>query len=146
MFERIRGEGGGIAAAVILLPLLLVLMELIVFTGRVSGTSADLNAAASEGARTASFAGGSAQVPALAERGALAVLDQRGVPCNQPRVVPSPESQLVAGGVVAIEVFCKVNISDLGFITALFPDGAATEFEMRGFAFEGIDQLRVFNE
>lgn len=137
----IRDERGDLPATLLLIPILLLLMELIIFTGRVSGTSADLNAAAAEAARAGSLASSATAATAVLAPAATAVLEQRGVPCSDPRVEPMEASQLTAGGVVAVSVYCTVKVSDLGFITQLLPIG---DFEMSGAAFESIDPLRVF--
>jgi len=138
---RLRDERGGVPATLILIPLLLVLMELVIFTGRVSAVKADLNAAASEAARAGSIQGGYTQIEAAAEDAAGLVLVQRGVPCSGGRAELNSLSILAPGGFVGVEVYCTISVADLGFLTQVAPIG---DFELRGSAVEGIDPFRVF--
>lgn len=128
-------------ATVLLIPLLLVLMELLILTGRASGTGADLSAVASDAARAGSLAAGSSQVESIVAAAGTNVINSRGIPCNEANIQMASESDLRPGGVVVVEVWCTVRVSDLGFITDLLP---INDITMRRVAYEAIDPLRVF--
>jgi len=127
---------------VLLIPLLLIMMELLILTGRASGTGADLTAVASEAARAGSLAAGSGQVQPAVLAAGTNVLESRDLPCRDTRIELYHESNLQPGGVVAVEVWCTVRVSDLGFITDLLP---INDITMRRVGYEAIDPLRVFN-
>jgi len=141
--RSLRHEHGGIASVLILIPLLLIFMEMIIFAGRVTGARADVNAAASEAARMASIAAGAETVDSAIEDIAGQTLENRGRQCSESDVWLSEDSTLRAGGVVAVEVVCTIDVSDLGFLARIAPIGNMS-FDINGKGIETIDPLRVF--
>jgi len=143
MLTRLRNDNGDLPSILLLLPIMLIFMELIIFTGRITGARADVNAAASEAARQASLAAGVDTVELRVVEIANQTLQNRGRRCTESTAVVSEDSSLFNGGVIAVEVVCTIDISELGFITKLAP--IDDKLQIRGIGIEGIDPLRVFD-
>lgn len=108
----LRADRGtaGVEAAIAVVALLLV-MWFVVGALRVTNTGGDVDAAARAGARAAAAAYDHGRASAAAGSVVSAMLANRGVACQQLSVGVS--GNLGPGGVVAVDVSCTVDLSDV---------------------------------
>lgn len=111
-FLTSRHERGSMAVEVVLLtPILVLFMLLVVAGGRYISVQADIEAAARDAARAASFERSHGSAAAAAQAAATAALDDFAV-CQ----VGDLGGNFEAGGLVEIELTCQVPNDDLGLI------------------------------
>jgi Flp pilus assembly protein TadG len=103
-------------------PLLVMLLLLAVAFGRLATARADIDGAARAAARAASITRDPASAARAARQTASATLGQRRVTCRN-LAVTADTHQFAAGGWVAVDVTCTV---DLGDLTLLRLPGART--------------------
>lgn len=142
---RATSDRGDVASGLLVMVLLLVFIDLIVFGGRLAAIRAHTNAAAAEAARVGSVAAGSTTVETNLVDVVEASLTQKGAQCKDPSIVSTDQTAFEPGGVVAIEVTCKVATSDLGLlgiIGIVLPE----TLTMKGYGYEAIDPLRYFTD
>src|SRR5690606_11627315 len=81
--SRVRDESGGAAVELVLAtPFIVLLMLFVLFGGRLTVATADVNAAARASARAASLARSPAAATTAAEDTARRELEAEGVPCD----------------------------------------------------------------
>lgn len=129
--------GAAAITTVLLIPVLLLLVELAVFGGRVAGARAEVQSAARQAARDASFAAGPGSAPGIASATASSSLGNAVFQCNSPSVSLSGSTNFVPGGLVGVDVSCTVPFSDL---SSLPVPGVLV---VSGSAVEPIDPYRV---
>ena len=111
-----RGEHGSAAVEFVLVtPLLLALMLFVVGLGRLGVARGDVDGAARDAARAASLARSFAATHELAAQAAAASLRDRGVTCA-PLHVAVEAGGFAAGGSVAVDVTCTVQLADLTLV------------------------------
>lgn len=114
--SRTRGEAGtAVVELVLVVPVLLALLALVVFAGRVGSASADVTAAARDAARAASLRDAPAAARADAESTAEAALAATGVSCADTSVAVEAGA-LRPGGSVAVTVTCRLRVADLAVL------------------------------
>ena len=109
-----RQEGSGTTELVLVVPVLLVLLGLVVMTGRLGEANTHVGHAAHQAARAASLAGSVDGARAHAQQTASANLDALGVICRN-LIVNVDTRRFEPGGDVAVAVSCTVEFGDLGF-------------------------------
>ena len=112
--ERLgRDESGSVTAELVLLtPLLILMLLFVVALGRLSGARLEVDGAAAQAARAASFARAPATATAMATQTASSALGSDHVTCAQ-LTVSTDTAQFAPGGSVAVTVTCHVALSDL---------------------------------
>ena len=136
--------GAGAASMILTIPIVFLVVELAVFGGRVAGARGEVQSAARQAAREASFAAGPATAGGLASTVANASLSNVKVgatdglfQCVSPTVGLGGATNFVAGGQVEVDVTCTVPFSDL---TTLPVPGVLV---VQRSAIEPIDPFRV---
>jgi Flp pilus assembly protein TadG len=110
------GDHGGAAVELVLLtPLLLALLLFAVLAGRLAQARAEVDGAARDAARAASIARAPAAARAAARVAAAATLGDRRVTCRTLKVA-TDTSAFRAGGHVAVDVACTVDLADLALL------------------------------
>ena len=99
---------------VLLTPVLLVLLGLVVMTGRIGEVDGAVTNAAQQAARAATLVGTASAAQVAADTTAHANLDADGIACTSVGVAVDT-SRLEPGGDVAVEVACTVKLGDLAF-------------------------------
>ncbi len=111
---RFRGStGAGVVSMVLMIPALVLIVELAVLGGRVAGARGEIQSAARQSAREASFASGPGSALGLANTVAGASLGNASFQCNAPAVIITGNTDFVAGGQVEVQVSCTVPLGDL---------------------------------
>lgn len=113
--RRIRRTERGVAPVVelvVLTPALVAFFLLMVALGRVAQARGDVDGAARDAARAASIRLDPGAAAVAAQDTATATLSQRSITC-QSLAVATDTSAFQAGGWVAVDVSCSVNLSDL---------------------------------
>ncbi|MGE7434000.1 TadE/TadG family type IV pilus assembly protein [Kitasatospora sp. NPDC001175] len=114
--RRWASDAGSVATELALVaPLLLALALLAVGLGRLAGARLDINDAAHQAARAASFARTLEEARASASRTASDALAHAGTSCPDPRT-STDTSGFRAGGQVTVTVSCDVALADLGAV------------------------------
>jgi len=109
----LRGEEGSAAAEIaILTPLLVIMVLLMVFLGRLTEARAVIADAAHQAARAASIARDPAAAQAQAQQAATTALDGRGLACQHFTVTVSLAG-FRPGGTVRATITCTTAMSDL---------------------------------
>lgn len=144
MIRMMRSDRGGVASTLIVLPILIVFIELVVLGGRVAAARADTNAAANEAARAASLAWDTSAAEDLLDSVATKSLNSQGVLCIDGADASFAEGSTVQrGGMVGVVVRCKVNMTDMGWLTTFFGVEIA-DIEIVGVGIEAVDPFRAF--
>ena len=111
-----RDDAGGAAVELTLAtPLLLLFMLLVVALGRLATARADVDGAARDAARAASIAREATQAEQAARNAAAATLAERGVNCRGLDVAVDTTA-FRPGGLVAADVTCLVDLTDLSLL------------------------------
>ncbi|MFS0886675.1 TadE/TadG family type IV pilus assembly protein [Aeromicrobium sp. 179-A 4D2 NHS] len=136
MTRRVRDERGSMSVEVVLMVPILVMFTLLVLAGgRYVAVRADIDAAARDAARAASFERSEAAARAAAQAAANASdVNDSFSSCR----IASISGDFAAGGVVDVTVSCTVTNSGLGLIGLT----GSREFESSSSA--PIDQYRRF--
>lgn len=114
--RRVRGDRGAATVELALVaPVLVALMFLVVFAGRVADADAAVRRAASEAARAASLRQYPGDAVAAAEATVDANLDQAGVTCST-LAVDVDTGNFRPSGTVGVSVSCTGDMSDVAFI------------------------------
>jgi Flp pilus assembly protein TadG len=109
-------ESGAAAVELVLVtPLLVLLMLFILFGGRLTAATADVDAAARASARSASLARDPLASADNARATAQRELEREGVPCRAV-TVDADVSGFAPGGTVAVVLRCDVPLGDLGLL------------------------------
>jgi hypothetical protein len=109
-------ESGGAAVELVLAtPFIVLLMLFVLFGGRLTVATADVNAAARASARAASLARSPEAATAAAEDAARRELDAEGVPCDAVEVAADTTS-FAPGGSVSVVLRCELPLRDLGLL------------------------------
>lgn len=140
MKRSLRSErGASPATMLILIPIIMMIVELIMLSGRVTAARADLATAAREGARTASIAQTASQARTEGAEAVQTVLTTDGVPCTSApaSVDVSDFANPTEGRQVVVEAKCTVKLSDLGFL------GLPGSVVLTSVAVEPVDFWRV---
>ncbi len=116
------GRGSATLELVLATPLLVMLLLLTVAFGRLATARADVDSAARVAARAASITRDPASATRAARQTASATLGQHQITCRH-LVVAVDTRGFAAGGWVAVEVTCTVDLADL---TLLRLPGART--------------------
>ncbi len=109
-----RQDGSMTTEVVLLTPVLLVLLGLVVMTGRIGEVDGAVTNAAHQAARAATLVSTATAAHAAADTTAHANLDADGIACTTVSVAVDT-SRLEPGGDVAVEVACTVKLGDLAF-------------------------------
>ena len=120
---------------VLIVPVLLVLLGLVVMTGRLGEANTHVGHAAHQAARAASLAGSADSARLDAVQTATANLDDLGIGCRD-LIVEVDTSRFEPGGHVGVSVTCTVDLKDLAFA------GLPGRRTLQGEAVEVIDRLR----
>lgn len=109
-----RQEGSLTTELVLLTPVLLVLLGLVVMTGRIGEVHGAVTNAAHQAARAGTLAGTAVAARTAADSAARANLAAEGLACG--RVSGAVDTARFApGGDVAVEVTCTVQLGDIAF-------------------------------
>ena len=111
----VREDGSAAVELVLATPVVVLILLFVVFGGRLTVATADVNSAARASARAASLARDPATAVTVAEAAASAELEREGVPCSQVDVA-TDVARFVPGGTVAVEVRCEMPLRDLGML------------------------------
>lgn len=108
-----RNERGSAAVELVLVtPVLLVLLLLVVFGGRLAQARAQVDEAARDAARAASLARSPSAAQADGQAAAAATLSERGINCRELDVVIGVDG-FAPGGTVTATVTCTADLTDL---------------------------------
>ena len=109
---RLRGQAGSTVVEITMfVPVILAFLLLVVGMGRLASTRADVDGAARDAARAASFQRDPATALAAAQDAATATLSDRGILCQRLAVsFDSAHTNFTAGGTVGIDVDCTVRL------------------------------------
>jgi Flp pilus assembly protein TadG len=111
-----RSERGSAALELVLTtPVLLILLLLMVFAGRLAEARADINGSAQDAARAASVARGPDAAATDGEAAASARIQTGKVTCRH-LGVQIDTSNFRPGGLVVATVTCTVDLGDLGLL------------------------------
>jgi hypothetical protein len=111
-----NSEAGGAAVELVLAtPFVVLLMLFVVFGGRLTVATADVNAAARASARAASLARSPLAAATAAEETAHRELEAEGVPCADVEVEADTTS-FTPGGNVTVRLRCELPLRDLGLL------------------------------
>jgi Flp pilus assembly protein TadG len=116
------GRGSATLELVLATPLLIMLLLLAVAFGRLATARANIDGAARAAARAASISRDPASAARAAHQATSATLGERRIICRQLTVTVETH-QFAAGGRVAVDVTCTVDLADL---TLLRLPGART--------------------
>ena len=109
--RRWHGQAGGVSSEVaVLTPVMVLLLSLVVFSGRLGQAEQDVTQAAAEAARVASLERGSAT--AAARRTVQANLAASGVACDALEVTVDGDPPR-AGATVGVRTRCDVDMTDV---------------------------------
>jgi Flp pilus assembly protein TadG len=131
---RRNDRGAGAVELALVTPVLVALMLLVVFAGRVADAEANVQRAASEAARAASLRQHQGDAADAARTAADANL-AAGVPCESQSTVVDT-SDLRPGGTVTVSVVCTASMRDVTFI------GVPGSRTFRATAVEPVDRYR----
>ena len=106
-------RGAATIELVVLTPVLLTMLLLVVFLGRITSARADVDEAARDAARAASVARTSVAASTDGEAAARASIDNGGPSCRM-LSVQVDTAGFGPGGTVSASVACRVELSDLG--------------------------------
>jgi hypothetical protein len=113
---RAGDETGGAAVELVLAtPFIVMLMLFVLFGGRLTVATADVNAAARASARAASLARSPAAAATAAEDTARRELEAEGVPCDSVQIETDTGS-FAPGGSVSVVLRCELPLRDLGLL------------------------------
>lgn len=108
-----RSERGSAAVELVLVtPVMLVMLLLVVFGGRLSQARAQVDEAARDAARAASLARSPSAAQTDGQAAAAATLSERGITCRQLDVAVDVAS-FAPGGSVTATVTCTADLADL---------------------------------
>lgn len=124
---RASQHGGAATELVLATPLIVVLLLFVVFLGRITEASAELDGAAHSAARAASMARDPESAVLAAKQLANAALSGQQVTCN-PLAVGVDTSQFWPGGEVAVTISCTVSFADLGPLHVPSSETLSTHF------------------
>ena len=131
-------KGAGAVSMILIIPAVVLFVELAMFGGRLAGAHGEIQSAARQSAREASFAAGPGSAQGLAEDVADLTLVNASFRCISPTTTLLGSGNFVAGGTVEIQVSCLVSFDDLTRLP--IPGGGVT---VRRSAVEPIDPFRV---
>ena len=140
--RRRRDDRGFVTTEMVLVtPLLLVLLQFVIFAGRFVDARSDVVSAARDAARAASIQRSQADAEIVARETVRADLEGEGVRCVDPPVVSfsysGPNGRgFVPGNFVHVRVSCEMRLSDMAWIN--IPGQRSSEYE----AVEVIDVFR----
>ena len=108
-----RGEAGSTVVEITMfVPVILLFLLLVVGMGRLASTRADVDGAARDAARAASFQRDSASALQAARDAATATLSDRGILCQNLGVRFDPQTNFTNGGAGGIDVDCTVRLDE----------------------------------
>lgn len=110
--SRTHARGSAAVELAIIAPLVILLLLLVVGAGRLVTARMDVSGAAHDGARTASLASDPVGAAADAQSSVEATLGNHGVTCRS-LAVSTDTTSFRAGGWVAVDVTCSVDLSDM---------------------------------
>ena len=110
-----REEGSAALELVLVTPVLLVLLLLMVFAGRLAEARADVNGSAQDAARAASIARGPDSAATDGQAAASSRIQAGKTTCRH-LGVQVDTSDFRPGGFVAATVTCTVDLGDLGLL------------------------------
>ena len=114
--RRLRGDEGSVTAElVIITPVAIALLCLVALVGRTTAAHSQVDGAARDAARAASFARNPAAAELAAQQSADTTLTTAGVRCARTEVIADVGS-FGPGGRVTVTVTCHIALSDLGLI------------------------------
>lgn len=114
--RRLHGDNGSVTAElVIITPVAIALLCLVALVGRTTAARGQVDGAARDAARAASFARDPATAELAAQQSADAALGSTGVRCVRTDVMADVGS-FGPGGQVTVSVTCDIELSDLGLI------------------------------
>ena len=114
--RRLRGDEGSVTAElVIITPVAIALLCLIALVGRSTTARAQVEGAARDAARVASFARDPRSAALAAQESADVTLSTTSVRCARSQVT-ADVSSFGPGGQVKVSVTCDIELSDLGLI------------------------------
>lgn len=134
---RAHQRGGAATELVLATPLIVVLVLFIVFLGRITQTTAEIDGAAHSAARAASMARDPASAVLAANQMASGALHGQHVTCT-PLAVEVDTSQFRPGGEVAVTIMCTVSFADLGPLHVPSSETLSTHFVEPIDRFEGL--------
>jgi Flp pilus assembly protein TadG len=134
---RARQHGGAATELVLATPLIVVLLLFVVFLGRITETSAELEGAAHSAARAASMARDPQSAVLAAQQMTSAALSGQRVACS-PLAVAVDTSQFAPGGEVAVTITCTVSLADLGPLHVPNSETLSTHFTEPIDRYEGL--------
>lgn len=108
-------RGSSAVELTLVTPPLLLFLLLMVALGRFANTRADVDAAARDAARAASFARNTDAAQVDAQTAAAATLEQGGVDCRSMTVMVDV-TNFTPGGTVAVNVACNVELADVSLL------------------------------
>jgi Flp pilus assembly protein TadG len=115
MGRRRGDEGTATVELALVAPVLLALMFLVIFVGRVSEADADVRRAASEGARAASLQQQAAEAIDAGQSTVRANLAALGVTCFS-LDIGVDTTDFRSGGTVTVTVTCAASMRDVAFV------------------------------
>ena len=133
--SRRRERAAASTELVLLTPVILGLLLLLTFAGRLAGARSDVVAASRDAARAASIARTASEAEAAAVDAARIAIQDTGVRCRD-LAVDVDVSDFQPGGSVVVEVRCGIPLRDLGLL------GIPGERVARATSIEVIDQFR----
>ena len=114
--SRLHGDDGSVTTElVIITPIAIALLCLVALVGRTSTAHEQVNEAARDAARSASFERDAGSAEDAAQMTAATSLDSGGFHCAT-KTVSVDTTAFYPGGQVAVTVQCEVSLSDLGLI------------------------------
>lgn len=114
---RSRSEEGSAAVELaIVTPVLVVMLMLAVFGGRVVWAERQVQSAASAAARAASQQGSFTSAQAAAEQVVAENLDDAGVSCSEVEPLAFPDPDFAPGGQVSVTVTCTADVSSVAVV------------------------------
>lgn len=113
---RLRGDRGSVTVElVIVAPIAILLLCLVAFVGRTASAREQVNEAARDAARAASFERDPGAAESAAELAASTSLTTSDTRCTSTGIV-ADVSSFGPGGQVAVTVTCEIPLSDLGLL------------------------------
>jgi Flp pilus assembly protein TadG len=134
---RAHQHGGAATELVLATPLIVVLLLFVVFLGRITETSSELEGAAHSAARAASMAREPQSAVLAAQQMASAALSGQQVACS-PLAVAVDTSQFAPGGEVGVTITCTVSLADLGPLHVPNSETLSTHFTEPIDRYEGL--------
>jgi len=112
---RARERGAATTEMVLITPVLVLCLLFIVLVGRYSTARADVTGAARDAARAASVERSPAAAHDAAIDAAAGSIRRSGLSCDE--ILTTPDvTDFEAGGIVTVEVSCRVKLGDLGLL------------------------------